>query len=94
MSLTATEGPIRVMLVDDHTLFRKGLAELLEQGGTIKVAAIAGNGDDALRILQEARPDVIITDLNMPEMSGVAYTVAAGKLLLVDADSRMVIAVL
>ena len=47
------ENPIRVMLVDDHTLFRKGLAELLEQRGTIKVAAIAGNGDDAMRILPE-----------------------------------------
>ena len=35
MNLPGAEGPIRVMLVDDHTLFRKGLAELLEQGGTI-----------------------------------------------------------
>jgi DNA-binding NarL/FixJ family response regulator len=64
--------PIRVLLVDDHTLFRKGLAELLEQRGTIKVAGIAGNGDDALRILAEARPDVIITDLNMPPNGGLS----------------------
>ena len=51
MSQPGAAEPIRVMLVDDHTLFRKGLAELLEQRGTIKVAAIAGNGDDALRQL-------------------------------------------
>jgi two-component system nitrate/nitrite response regulator NarL len=64
--------PIRVLLVDDHTLFRKGLAELLEQRGTITVAGIAGNGDDALRILAETRPDVIISDLNMPPNGGLS----------------------
>ncbi len=63
---------IRVLLVDDHTLFRKGLAELLEQRGEIKVAGIAGNGDEAMRLLGETEPDVIITDLNMPPHGGVA----------------------
>jgi two-component system nitrate/nitrite response regulator NarL len=68
-----TEGQqIRVLLVDDHTLFRKGLAELLEQRGEITVAGIAGNGDDALRLLAETRPDVVITDLNMPPHGGIA----------------------
>ena len=72
MNPQAATEPIRVLLVDDHTLFRKGLAELLEQRGTITVAGIAGNGDDALRILAEARPDVIITDLNMPPNGGLS----------------------
>ena len=63
---------IRVMLVDDHTLFRKGLAELLEQRGTITVAGIAGNAENACRILPEVRPDVIITDLNMPPSGGLS----------------------
>ena len=63
---------IRVLLVDDHTLFRKGLAELLEQGGEITVAGIAGNGDEALRLLAETKPDVVITDLNMPPHGGIA----------------------
>lgn len=67
-----SDGAIRVMLVDDHTLFRKGLAELLEQRGTLRIAGIAGNGDDALRLLGEARPDVVITDLNMPPHGGLA----------------------
>jgi len=62
----------RVLLVDDHTLFRKGLAELLEQGGEITVAGIAGNGDEALRLLAETKPDVVITDLNMPPHGGIA----------------------
>jgi two-component system nitrate/nitrite response regulator NarL len=63
---------IRVLLVDDHTLFRKGLAELLEQRGEIRVAGMAANGDDALRLLEDVRPDVVITDLNMPPHGGVA----------------------
>ncbi len=42
---------IRVLLVDDHTLFRKGLAELLEQRGEISVAGMAANGDAALQML-------------------------------------------
>ena len=63
---------IRVLLVDDHTLFRKGLAELLEQRGEITVAGIAGNGDEALALLKSAEPDVVITDLNMPPHGGLA----------------------
>lgn len=63
---------IRVLLVDDHTLFRKGLAELLEQRGRISVAGMAANGDEALRILTELQPDVVITDLNMPPHGGIA----------------------
>jgi len=67
-----SETQIRVLLVDDHTLFRKGLAELLEQRGEIKVAGIAGNGDEAMRLLAETKPDVVITDLNMPPNGGIA----------------------
>lgn len=63
---------IRVLLVDDHTLFRKGLAELLEQRGEISVAGIAGNGDEALQLLKTTKPDVVISDLNMPPHGGLA----------------------
>jgi two-component system nitrate/nitrite response regulator NarL len=63
---------IKVLLVDDHTLFRKGLAELLEQRGEIRVAGIAANQDDALRQLEATQPDVVITDLNMPPHGGIA----------------------
>lgn len=62
---------IRVLLVDDHTLFRKGLAELLEQSGNVRVVAMAGNADEALRRLDEVDPDVVITDLNMPPLGGI-----------------------
>lgn len=64
--------PIRVLLVDDHTLFRKGLAELLEQRAAITVAGITGNPDEALELLAKTQPDVVITDLNMPPHGGLA----------------------
>jgi len=64
--------PIRVVLVDDHTLFRKGLAELLEHSGTVKVVGITGNPDEARHLLREAAPDVVIMDLNMPQRDGLA----------------------
>lgn len=66
------KGQNRVLLVDDHTLFRKGLAELLEQRGEIHVVGIAGSGDEALQMLATTTPDVVITDLNMPPHGGLA----------------------
>lgn len=66
------EAPIRVLLVDDHTLFRKGLAELLEQRGGVTVAGTTGSPDEALELLVQTQPDVVITDLNMPPYGGLA----------------------
>jgi len=63
---------LRVLLVDDHTLFRKGLAELLEQRGAIRVAGMTGNADEALQLLRAEAPDVVIIDLNMPPLGGIS----------------------
>ena len=68
----APEQP-RVVLVDDHPVYREGLARLLSQSG-VEVVAQAGNGPDALSIVEEAAPDVVVMDLNMPGMSGVDVT--------------------
>jgi two-component system nitrate/nitrite response regulator NarL len=64
--------PIRVVLVDDHTLFRKGLAELLEHSGAVKVVGITGSADEAHRLLREQKPDVVMMDLNMPGQDGIS----------------------
>ena len=61
----------RIVLVDDHTLFRKGLAELLEQSGSIEVSAFTGTPDDVAGLLKAHRPDVLILDLNMPGTDGI-----------------------
>ena len=66
------EDSIKVMLVDDHTLFRKGLAELLDGRDNIRVAATTGIPADAAVLLDEAQPDVLVLDLNMPPHGGLA----------------------
>ncbi len=63
----------RVLLVDDHDLFRTGLKTLLEEQG-IRVVGEAANGQTALRMVSELAPEVVIMDLNMPGLSGVATT--------------------
>ncbi len=61
----------RIILVDDHTLFRKGLAELLEREGAIQVAAITGNPDEVADLLREHQPDVLLLDLNIGATDGI-----------------------
>ncbi len=64
---------LRVLLVDDHDLFRTGLRNLLEEQG-VNVVAEAGNGEEALQYVRETAPEVVVMDLNMPGMSGVEAT--------------------
>ena len=66
-----SDETIKVVLADDHTLFRKGLAELLEQYGKIQVVGITGNADDALQMIRDTQPDAAIVDLNMPPEGGL-----------------------
>jgi two-component system nitrate/nitrite response regulator NarL len=67
-----TGQPVKVMLVDDHTLFRKGLVELLEGREAIRVVASTGDPEEALRLALERAPDVAIVDLNMAPHGGLA----------------------
>jgi DNA-binding NarL/FixJ family response regulator len=64
---------LRVLLVDDHDLFRTGLRNLLEEQG-VNVVAEAGTGTEAVSAVREHAPDVVVMDLNMPGMSGVEAT--------------------
>jgi DNA-binding NarL/FixJ family response regulator len=64
---------LRVLLVDDHDLFRTGLRNLLEEQ-TVQVVGEAADGDQAVRMVRELAPDVVVMDLNMPGMSGVEAT--------------------
>jgi NarL family two-component system response regulator LiaR len=64
---------VRVLLVDDHDLFRTGLRNLLEQQG-VDIVGEAASGSEALKIVREDTPDVVIMDLNMPGMGGVEAT--------------------
>ena len=65
---------IRVMLVDDQQLIRQGIRILLEQELDIEVIAEAANGLEAISLCQKDQPDVVLMDVQMPEMDGVACT--------------------
>lgn len=64
-------GPLRVLLVDDQQLLRRGLAMLLSTADGIEVSAQAAGGDEALAALGRELPDVVLTDARMPGMDGV-----------------------
>jgi DNA-binding NarL/FixJ family response regulator len=66
--------PIRVVLVDDHAVVRRGLAQLLSGAGDLEVVGQAGDGEEALVVVRELRPDVVVMDLQMPGMDGVEAT--------------------
>ncbi len=65
---------IRILLADDHALFRQGLRTLLEAEPGFRVIGEAGNGREALRAALATRPDVILMDIQMPELDGVQAT--------------------
>jgi DNA-binding NarL/FixJ family response regulator len=65
---------IRVLLADDHTVLRQGIAQVLELQGDIAVVAQASNGTDAVKLAQRHRPDVALLDINMPKLDGVEAT--------------------
>jgi two-component system nitrate/nitrite response regulator NarL len=65
---------VKLLLVDDHRLFREGIRASLVHFPSIKPVGEATNGKDALRKCKELQPDVVLMDLNMPEMSGLEAT--------------------
>ena len=71
---TSPSQPIRVMLVDDHTMVRRGLAAFLKVFDDLQLAGEAESGADAIQLCAEVLPDVILMDMVMPDMDGAATT--------------------
>jgi DNA-binding NarL/FixJ family response regulator len=67
---------IRVVLVDDHAVVRTGLAQLVAAAGDMEVVGSASDGSEALAVVQDTEPDVVLMDLQMPGVDGVAATKA------------------
>lgn len=63
--------PINIVLADDHVLVRKGIKSMLESDTEIKVIGEAGNGKEALDVARQLKPDILVLDIRMPEMTGL-----------------------
>jgi len=70
---------IRVMLVDDHAAFRKGMAALIESEPDLRVVAEAADGTKALEVYRQNSPDVVLMDLRLPGMGGVEAIISIRK---------------
>lgn len=65
---------IKVVLADDHVVVRSGIKNLLENEGDVEVIGEASNGEEALKVVEKLKPDLLIIDIRMPEMNGLDAT--------------------
>lgn len=80
--------PLRVVLADDHAIFRHGIRTVLERGGAIDVVAECGDGQSALDAFLALRPDVLLLDLRMPQLDGLEVV---RRVLEVERSARILI---
>ncbi|MFL5732976.1 MAG: response regulator [Chloroflexia bacterium] len=66
--------PIRVLIADDHNIVRKGLSTFLNLQSDLEIIGEAGDGEEAVQIAQQLKPDVVLMDIKMPRMDGIAAT--------------------
>ncbi len=78
----------KILIIDDHTLFREGLKVIIENDPEFEVAAEAGNGREAIRIARKLRPDLVLMDISLPDSSGIQLTREIRNLL---PDTRVMI---
>ncbi|MBV7432939.1 response regulator transcription factor [Dermabacteraceae bacterium TAE3-ERU5] len=74
------DRPLRVVLIDDDSLVRAGLAMILDADPEIEIVGEAGDGSEAVQTVQAHRPDVVLMDVRMPRMNGIAATQQLGEL--------------
>lgn len=69
-----TTKPVRVLIADDQTLFRSGLARLLDEDPRVTVVGVAADGVEAVRLCREVEPEVVLMDVKMPNLDGIQAT--------------------
>ncbi len=80
-------APVRVVLVDDQALFRAGIRMLVDSQPDLSVVGEAGDGVEAIEVVRRERPDVVLMDIRMPRLDGLAATAK----LLRDADAPRIV---
>ncbi len=85
--MTKLSLPIQIMLVDDHVLFRDGMASLLRRDGRFEIVCEANNGASALENIQKTVPEVVLMDIQMPGMGGIE---AARQILSAYPDLKVI----
>jgi RNA polymerase sigma factor (sigma-70 family) len=83
-----SDGTLRVVIADDHTVVRQGIRGVLEGVDGLEVVGEAGDGEEALELVRALHPDVVVLDVNMPGRSGLDV---AGELRDEGSDSRVLI---
>lgn len=92
--MVTSSDPISLVIVDDQAMLRGALAALLELEDDLTVVGVAGDGDEAVRVVSDAAPDVCLMDIQMPGMDGIAATKAvraaspATRVLIVTTFAR------
>ena len=72
--MSSNTPSVRVLIADDQTLFRVGLARLLEEDERVKIVGQAGDGAEAVKLAGSLKPDVVLMDLKMPNLDGIEAT--------------------
>ncbi|MDU2063390.1 MAG: response regulator transcription factor [Sporomusaceae bacterium] len=80
--------PYTIVIADDHMLLRQGIKNVLELESDLKVVAEAMDGEEAIRLVQEHKPDVLLLDINMPKLNGLEVT---KQLMLSPSKSKVII---
>jgi len=87
-AVTKSTAKIRVILAEDQTMLRGALSSLLELEPDITIVAQAANGREAQRLARELQPDIVVTDIEMPQMTGLEF---AASLKESDSKARVII---
>ena len=69
-----TIPPIKLILADDHEIFRDGFRAMIKKQPSVQLIGEAGDGEELIKICRDLKPDVVITDIKMPRMDGVEAT--------------------